>query len=398
MPDELEERLERALREQAPANADTRERARRAALAAMPPPGGRHRLRGRGPAIVIAACGAALVFGGVTLAANGGRIPLVGGTSHERARPRTIPRHAHPGVALPRGAVAFSVSVDGRVWLASSSGTALRGVPASAFGLSPGAVWAVVGTDGRMRAVGVQQHGAGFSRAVAGTPVAAAWAPAGIRIAYIVHTASGDRLFDMYGNGTHQFRVPGRVAAATPAWRWDSLAFAYVSAAGRVRVHDVIDGSTSSLPRACGLQHAQTVAFAPFGGLLAAGDAAGRVEIVDTLHAGRPLCRQGRPGTPSIAWLRPRQVVVASGRSMTRYDLFGRFAGADVTDVPGTVAGLAAGLDGRRLALALRAPDGAVRVVEVRTPRFTEASNPLRVYRLLLTLRAAEGPVALSWQ
>src|SRR5581483_777741 len=97
MSDELEERLERALREQAPANADTQERARRAALAAMPPPGGRHRLRGRGPATVIAACAAAFVFGGVTLAANGGRIPLVGGTSHERAKPRTSPRRAHPG-------------------------------------------------------------------------------------------------------------------------------------------------------------------------------------------------------------------------------------------------------------------------------------------------------------
>jgi hypothetical protein len=62
------------------------------------------------------------------------------------------------------------------------------------------------------------------------------------------------------------------------------------------------------------------------------------------------------------------------------------------------VVGLAAGDGGRRLALALRDADGGVRVVEARTPRFSSASYPLRVYRLLLTLPAADGPVALSWQ
>ncbi len=249
-----------------------------------------------------------------------------------------------------------------------------------------------------MRAVGVQQDGHGFERAVAGTPVRAAWAPAGIRIAYVLHTPGGDRLFDMYGNGTHDFRVARHVAPVTPSWRWDSQAFAYVAAGGRVMVHSAIAGSTSAVPRACGVRHAAAVAFAPFGGLLAIADDAGRLQIVDTLHGGRTHCERGQPGAPSIAWLRPRQVVVGSGTTIARYDLYSRFAGADVTTVPGTVAGLAAGMGGRRLAMALRDPGGAVRVIEARTPRFSSADYPLRIYRLLLTLRQAGGPVILSWQ
>jgi hypothetical protein len=259
-------------------------------------------------------------------------------------------------------------------------------------------VWSVVGSAGLVRAVGVQQRGRGFSHLVAGTPVAAAWAPAGIRIAYIVRTPDGNRLYDMYGNGTHDYRVGDRVASAKPSWRWDSQAFAYVAADGRVRIHNVIAGSTSAVVRRCGVRRAAAVAFAPFGGLLAIADTAGRVQIVDTLHRGAPHCERGQPGAPSIAWVKPRQVIVGSGEAITRYDLYGRFAGADVTNVPGAVAGLAAGMDGRRLALALRDPVGHVRVVEARTPRFTSAAYPLRVYRLLLTIRRARGPVALSWQ
>jgi hypothetical protein len=395
MPDELEERLERTLGQLEPGG-DVTERARSAALAAVPPA----RAWSRRPLVLVAAaCAVAFVFGGVTLAATGGGLPLVdSGNGHDRGQQTPAHRHGRPGIVLPRGAVAFAAVADGRVWMSASSGTTVHGAPATAYGLSPGAVWSIVGAEGSLHAVGVQQHGQGFSRAVAGTPVAAAWAPAGIRIAYVVRTPSGERLFDMYGNGTHDFLVARRVAAVAPSWRWDSQAFAYVTARGRVMVHNAIAGSTAPIPRACGVRHAAAVAYAPFGGLLAIADAAGRVQIVDTLHRGPTHCERGQPGAPSIAWVRPRQVIVGSGEAITRYDLYGRFAGADVTNVPGTVVGLAAGMDGRRLALALRDPVGDVRVVEARTPRFSSAAFPLRVYRLLLTIRQAEGPVALSWQ
>src|SRR6185437_7710701 len=110
-------------------------------------------------------------------------------------------------------------------------------------------------------------------------------------------------------------------------------------------------------------------------------------EIVDTMHRGPTHCERGQPGSPSIAWVRPRQVIVGSGEAITRYDLYGRFAGADVTNVPGTIVGLVAGMDGRRLAIALRDAVGEVRVVEAHTPRFSSAAYPLRVYRLLLTIQ-----------
>jgi hypothetical protein len=395
MPDELEERLERALADLEPGSNVT-ERARAAALAALPARSGPRR-----PLLLLAAaCAAAFVFGGVTLAATTGGLPLVqsGSASHDHGGQATGQRHRHrPGIFLPRGAIAFAAAADGRVWLAATSGTRLTGTRATAYELSPGAIWSVVGSPGTMRAVGVQQHGEGFRRAVTGTPLAAAWAPAGIRIAYVVRTPEGDRLHDMYGNGTHDFLVGRRVAPVRPSWRWDSQAFAYVADDGRVMIHNAISGSTSPLVRACGIRHATALEFAPFGGLLAIADDGGRVELVDTLH-GRVNCRRGMAGTPAIAWVRPRHVIVGSGRSITHYDLYSRFAGADVTDTPGTVVGLAAGMDGRRLALALRGAGGKVHVVEARTPRFSEASHPLRLYRALADLGRVTGPVQLIWQ
>src|SRR5689334_23511628 len=116
MPDELEERLERTLGELGP-GADVTERARAAALGALPPPGPRSR---KPLVLVAAACAVAFVFGGVTLAATGGGLPLVGGESHHHRRPPAAP--AHPaGVQLPRGAIAFAATGDGRAWLVTSS-------------------------------------------------------------------------------------------------------------------------------------------------------------------------------------------------------------------------------------------------------------------------------------
>ncbi len=137
----------------------------------------------------------------------------------------------------------------------------------------------------------------------------------------------------------------------------------------------------------------------PFGGLLAIADRSGRVRVIDTLHHSRGLCVSGMtPGTPKIAWLQPRQLLVGAGATITRYVVGGGAGGVDVTAVPGRVAGLVAGPGGRRIALALRDPSGSVRVVEGRTPRFSEQSAPLQVSRTLLELGPVAGPVILGWQ
>jgi hypothetical protein len=399
MPDELEQRLQRTLASIPPPGEEATERALRAALDALPPAPEPRRWRRRRLLVPAAACAVAFVFGGVTLAATGGHLPLVG-TSPKHHRPApTFPAVRHAAAVLPRGAIAFSAAAGGRVWLATSAGASLHGSPLSALAVSPGAVYVLEARGRSLRAVHVPDGRTAFTRGIAGEAAATAWAPAGIRIAYVVHTAAGYRLYDMYGNGTHVHLVAAHTNGQAPTWRWDSLVFAYIRADGTVMVHDPGSGATSALARGCGIRRPAAVAFAPFGGLLAIADRSGRVRVVDTLHHSRGLCVSGMTrGTPKIAWLQPRQLLVGAGATITRYVIDGGAGGVDVTAVPGRVAGLVAAPGGRRIALALRAPSGSVRVVEARTPRFSERSQPLQVSRTLLELGPVAGPAVLGWQ
>jgi hypothetical protein len=393
MPDELEDRLERVLGELQPGT-DVTERARASALRALPA-----RSRPRRPLLVLAAaCAAAFVFGGVTLAATGGGLPLVGGESHHRRPEHPPPADHHPDIRLPRGAIAFSSAGDGRAWLVTSSGARILGKQLSALAVSPGAVNLLEGSGHALVAVAVSDGHVAFTRKVPGEPIAAAWAPAGIRIAYVVRTGEGNRLYDMYGNGRHAFLVAPRTDGGRPTWRWDSLAFAYVRHDGTVMVHSVINGATSALAHRCGLGRPTDIAFAPFGGMLAVADRAGHVQVADTLHHGRSTCFQtGGGGLPKLAWLRPGQLLVGAGGSIARLAI-GLEGGADVTGAPGRVAGLVAAPGGHRLAVAVRDGSGRVRVLEAHTPRFAEASFPLRIYRVLADLGRVAGPVQLGWQ
>lgn len=399
MPDELEQRLQRTLASIPPPGDDATERARRAALDALPPAPEPRRWRRRRLLVPAAACAVAFVFGGVTLAATGGHLPLVGNSPKPHHPAPTVPA-VHPAAAvLPRGAIAFSAAADGRVWLATSAGATLRGSPLSALAVSPGAVYLLEAQGRSLRAVHVPDGRTAFTRGVAGEAAATAWAPAGIRIAYVVHTPAANRLYDMFGNGTHVHLVAAHTNGQAPSWRWDSLVFAYIRADGTVMVHDPGSGATSALAPGCGIRRPAALAFAPFGGLLAIADRSGRVRVIDTLHHSRGLCVSGMtPGTPKIAWLQPRQLLVGAGATITRYVVDGGAGGVDVTAVPGRVAGLVAGPGGRRIALALRDPSGSVRVVEGRTPRFSEQSAPLQVSRTLLELGPVAGPVILGWQ
>ena len=223
MPDELEKRLERALHAIPPAGEDVTGRARRAALAALPPEAETRRRRRRRLLVPAAACTVAFVFGGVTLAATGGHLPLVGPSPRHHHRTPVVVPARRTGPVLPRGAIAFSATADGRAWLATSAGASLHGRPLSALAVSPGAVNLIEAESRTLRAVHVPAGTTAFILNLDGTATAATWAPAGIRIAYAVHTATGNRLYDAWGNGTHTFLVAAHTNGQAPSWRWDSL-------------------------------------------------------------------------------------------------------------------------------------------------------------------------------
>jgi hypothetical protein len=400
MPDELERRLERALGAVAPPADETSRRAREAALAALPGPAAGRWTRRRVVLAAAAAGATAFVFGGVTLAATGGRLPLVSRPAAPQPHTTVRPDGPRARFAVPRGSVALAVTAAGRAWLATSAGASLRGRPLSALALSPGAVWVVEAGGGALRAVRTSDGRTGFVRRVPGTAAAAAWAPAGIRIAYVVRTPGGNRLYDMYGNGERPFLVAARTSGAAPSWRWDSRAFAYIRGDGRVAVHDPVSGATSLVRRGCGIRRAAAVAFAPFGGLLAIADRGGRVLVVDTLRHRRRFCATGlSSGAPALTWLHPRGLLVGAGRAIARVDLAaGGGGGVDVTPVPGRVTGLAAAPGGMRIAVAVRDAGGAVRVLEAVSPRFGPRASALRVTRVLLAAGVAPGPVSITWQ
>ena len=90
---------------------------------------------------------------------------------------------------------------------------------------------------------------------------------------------------DLWGTGTHPFTVDGHAAPVAPAWRWDSKALAYVTAAGAVVVHDVIGGANRPLLQACGIHRPAAIAFAPAGAELA---------VADRRGGWRSLTRQAR--------------------------------------------------------------------------------------------------------
>ena len=364
MPDELEQRLERALAAIPPAGDDATQRALRAALDALPPAAEARRRRRRRLLVPAAACVVAFVFGGVTLAATGGRLPLVGDSPHHHPKPAAAPAH-HPAAVLPRGAIAFSAVADGRAWLATSAGASLRGRPLSALAVSPGAVYLLEAQGGALRAVHLARPRPAFTRGVAGTATATAWAPAGIRIAYVVHTDSGNRLYDMYGNGDP--RPSGRGPHERPGTQLAlGLARVRLHPRGRHR-HGAQPGQRSDVGASARVRHP------PPGGRSRSPPSAacsrsptGRAGCgwwtPSTTAAGCARRPDGRPAEDRLA-----AAAAAAGRSGNDDHPLrrrGRAAGVDVTDVPGRVAGLVAGPGGRRIALALREPHGGVRVVE----------------------------------
>jgi hypothetical protein len=389
MPSELERRLERALSDvPVEASSDAHDRARDAALAAAttPAPGRGSRWR----VVIGAAVAMALVTTGVTLAT--GDRPFTDAATLTKPPPTT---RLHTGL-LPRGASAFSILAGGRAWVAIPHHVLLNGAPRSVIAVSPGAVYLLEAHGRKLRAVAAGTGRVVQTQRTAGPVSAAVWSPFPIRIAYLTEVGGHQQLHDEWGTLSHDYLVDRDVATVVPSWRWDSLAVAYVRADGRVAVHYATSGRNTVISPNCGLRHPRALAFAPSSGLLAIADRT-RLRIVDTTGGAPDVCAAHSPGAPSIAWVRPRQLFVATGTTLSRYLLLQPGLGTDTTTVPARITGLTASPDGRRLALALTS-GGSTRVVAATAPPFSEQATPLHVLQLLLPARPLAGPVALFWQ
>jgi hypothetical protein len=392
MPTELERRLERALTGMpVEASSAAHDRARAAALAATPGPGIVRRSRWR--AVAAVAIATALVTTGVTLAASG-RSPFTGASTHARPAPQPPKPITGP---LPQGALSFSTFAGGSAWVAVPHRFVLRGARRTAVAVGPNAVYVMQADGNVIQAVSMASGRVVRSRRTDGRVTAVVWSPYPIRIAYVTSAGGAYRLHDAYGDLSNDRLVDPHVGPIAPSWRWDSLAFAYVRADGRVAVHNVFSRRTFVIRPGCGIRRATAVAFSPTSGLLAITDRA-RLRIVDTTGGTPAVCTTHAGGAPSIVWIRPRQLLVGAGTTLSRYVL-GRpgVAAYDTTATPGTIRGLAASPDSRRLALALG--DGrSIEVVAADVPRFGEASTPLHVLQVLLRTSAGSGPVGLNWE
>lgn len=394
MPSELEGRLGRVLAGAPGPDPGVSDRALRAALEALPSPADVRRARRRRVTLVLAACLAAFVSGGVTLAATGAHLPVV--SPEPRSTPAVRTEPPPPAAArIPAGTAIWAVA-GGRVAVVTKQ-TPIRMLHdrrVRAFAVSPGSLYAVEGRGSTLRVIDLNGQRVVWRRRTDGRPVAAVWSPFPIRIAYLVRTPEGFVVGDLWGTGTHPFTVDGHAAPVAPAWRWDSKALAYVTAAGAVVVHDVIGGANRPLLQACGIHRPAAIAFAPAGAELAVADRRGGVAIVDTSGSREPRCLTGPAGRPHLAWLGRDDLLAAAGSSLTRFALAGREGGARTVTAALPIAGLDVSPDRSRIAVLLRGRSGTTLTVTA-PPRVHAGPATLGPGLMLLHLR---GLTQVQWR
>jgi hypothetical protein len=391
MSNELEQRLQRVLEMVGPSEPAT-EQARAAALSAAAGSGLRSRYR---LALVAAALVGALVITGVTLAASRTVREAVGIADPPRAHQQP-PADRGP---LPPGSGGFAVYGGGRLWLASPSlNVANRAY--SAAELSPGAINMAAGSGHSLDVVRLSDGSIAWSHATAGRVVAAAWAPIGTEIAYVVESHGAAQLHVIEGDGDHDRLIAGSVSPVKPSWRADSLALAYAAAGGQVVVRDLAAGRTTVVhSRRCVGRTAQ-VAFAPRGDLLAASVANGGLLVTDPARgwvactAATPFLGQLPP--PLLAWISGRELVASVDQMVARKELRGhRIVAVAEAQAPYGISGLTVSPDRRQIAVGLWRDD-RLQVVVAEMPR--PGDTALRIVRILRDLPNPSAAHTLIWR
>jgi hypothetical protein len=213
---------------------------------------------------------------------------------------------------LPKGADGIAAVVYGRLSATTRSGFDLQGLPVTAASLSPRGLYVAAGIGRAMVALAPSGRrawshplggGCPVSDHVCGTVAAIAWAPDGLRVAYVVRTSTGRSILHViWGNGTHDVVVDRNAQGVTPSWRADSLAVAYVGSGGRPVVYDLGHESHHVIHWTEARQIAH-LAFAPNGTQLALSTEN------SALLAGRHHVVLWRGPTQGVAWLGDRLVV-----------------------------------------------------------------------------------------
>jgi hypothetical protein len=260
-------------------DAEVSERALARALAALPPPVRRAERSARAVAFLLAAAVALLAVAAGALAAVGALHVSFGQTTHESQRSQTA---AQAQLSVPAGAHGIAATIGGRLWLTTSNGLRLQGLPVSAAALSPHALYVAVGIGNSLVAMAPDGRRA-WSYPTTGTVASIAWAPDGLRIAYVVRINGRFRLYAIEGNGRGNRLLDAAVRSTRPAWRADSLAIAYLAAGGRPVIYDFGHASHTAISSPAA-RNAAFLAFASHGSELAL---AARQRIVVWSPAGK---------------------------------------------------------------------------------------------------------------
>jgi hypothetical protein len=298
MSSELQQRLEGLLAgapEPEPGAGD--EALARALRALQPVAPQRHGLRTA--VLVFAAAAVLLAIAAGSLAAAG--------KLHVSFGPKTVQRPAPTQLSLPPGANGILAVVDGRLSVVTKSGFRLQGLPVTTAALSPHALYVAAGIGSSLVALAPDGTRA-WSHPAGGTVLSVAWAPDGLRIAYVVRAAGRKPVLHViYGNGTHDTVVDRNVRAVRPSWRSDSLALAYAGGGGSAVVYDLGHTSRRVVAEPSSIGEVTRLAFAPAGTALAVG---GRTGLV---YATRHPQHYAVGPVAAAGWLSKSLVVVVDG-------------------------------------------------------------------------------------
>jgi hypothetical protein len=333
MSSELEQRLEAMLADAPEPDAGAGEEALHRALRALHPVAAPRRGL-RGAVLAFATVVVLLVIAAGSLGAAGALHISIGA----KKQPTTMP------LTLPKGASGILAIIDGRLSVVIKGGVRLQGLNVTAAALSPHARFVAAGIGHSLVAIAPDGRRP-WTHTVGGRVVAIAWAPDGLRIAYVVQAGRHFVLHVVWGNGTHAAVVDRRVRAVRPSWRADSLAFAYVGAGGKAIVYDLAHASRTVVARSTGIGAVTQLAFAPSGKGLAI---AGRSGVATT-----GVCRL--PAFPKrpvswVGWL-GSSLLVAHGGGRTALDSLSCGGGFGSSNYGGTIVAFDA--RGPRVAVAV---------------------------------------------